>query len=95
MTELKAYDEALQSGQYQKPGGMLGKYDNVRRFWEDQQLGLYLEPYLEGLVTQKQAGCEKLRILDIGCGSGDGFDFVTHIDASGVKLSSEIGRAHV
>jgi hypothetical protein len=49
--EIDAYNEALSSGQYQKPGGLIGKYDNVRRFWEDEQLGLYLRPYLEQLVA--------------------------------------------
>ena len=88
MTELKAYDEALQSGQYQKPGGLLGKYDNVRRFWEDQQLGLYLRPCLEQLVADKRHRRQKLRIIDIGCGNGDGFDFITHIYHSARSLSA-------
>ena len=35
MAEVDAYNEASQSGLYQKPTGLLGKYDNVRRFWED------------------------------------------------------------
>ena len=79
MTELDAYNEALQSGQYEKPSGLLGKYDNVRRFWEDEELGLYLRPYLERLVARKKERGERLRLLDLGCGSGDGFEFVTNI----------------
>ena len=87
MVEIDAYDEALQSGQYQKPGGLLGKYDNVRRFWEDEQLGLYLRPYLEQLVARKKACGERLRILDLGCGSGDGFEFITGITHSKSLIS--------
>jgi len=87
MVEIDAYDEALQSGQYQKPGGLLGKYDNVRRFWEDEQLGLYLRPYLEQLVARKKACGERLRILDLGCGSGDGFEFITGITYSKSLIS--------
>ena len=87
MTEVDAYNEALKSGQYQKPGGLLGKYDNVRRFWEDEQLGLYLRPYLEKLVDQKKGRGEGLRVLDLGCGSGDGFEFLTSIHKSGAAVS--------
>ncbi len=65
MAEIDAYDEALKTGQYQKPGGLLGKYDNVRRFWEDEQLGLYLRPYLERLAARKKERGEGLRLLDL------------------------------
>jgi SAM-dependent methyltransferase len=87
MAEIEAYNEALKSGQYQKPGGLQGKYDNVRRFWEDEQLGLYLSPYLERLVSQKKERAERLRVLDLGCGSGDGFEFITSINNSGSSIS--------
>ena len=80
MAEIDAYNEALNSGQYQKPSGLLGKYDNVRRFWEDEELGLYLRPYLEPLVARKKERGERLRILDLGCGSGDGFELITSIN---------------
>lgn len=90
MAEIDAYNEALESGQYQKPSGLLGKYDNVRRFWEDEQLGLYLRPYLEQLVTRKKEHSQKLRILDLGCGSGDGFEMLASINDS-KSLISEHG----
>ncbi len=79
MTEVDAYNEAFQSGLYQKPSGLLGKYDNVRRFWEDEELGLYLSPYLKRLVARKKERDERLRLLDLGCGSGDGLELVTNI----------------
>jgi len=87
MAEIAAYNEAISSGQYQKPGGLLGKYDNVRRFWEDEQLGLYLRPYLERLIARKKERGERLRVLDLGCGSGDGFEFLTSINASQSLIS--------
>jgi len=92
MAEIDAYNEALKSGQYQKPGGLLGKYDNVRRFWEDEQLGLYLRPYLEQLVARKKQRGEKLRVMDIGCGSGDGFEFLTSISDSKSLISEHNTR---
>ncbi|MFC1976794.1 class I SAM-dependent methyltransferase [Chloroflexota bacterium] len=87
MAEIDAYDEALKSGQYQKPGGLLGKYDNVRRFWEDEQLGLYLRPYLERLTARRKERGEGLRVFDLGCGSGDGFEFITSINRSHSLIS--------
>ena len=82
MAEVNAYNEAAKSGRYEKPAGLLGKYDNVRRFWEDAQMGLYLRPYLEQLVSQRKQQGEKLRVMDIGCGSGDGFELLMAIDRS-------------
>jgi len=82
MTKVDAYNEALKSGHYQKLTGLLGKYDNVRRFWEDEELGLYLRPYLERLVAQKTERSQKLRLLDLGCGSGDGLGIVTNITSN-------------
>jgi SAM-dependent methyltransferase len=82
MTEIDAYDEALKSGYYQKLTGLVGKYDNVRRFWEDGELGLYLRPYLERLIAQKMECSQKLRLMDLGCGSGDGLEIVTSITSN-------------
>ncbi len=80
MAEKDAYNEALRSGQYQKPSGLLGKYDNVRRFWEDEQLGLYLRPYLEELVASRREQGVGLRVLDLGCGGGDGIEMLASIN---------------
>jgi SAM-dependent methyltransferase len=87
MTKLDAYNEALQSGLYQKRSGLLGKYDNVRCFWEDEELGLYLRPYLKRLVARRKERSEGLRLLDLGCGSGDGFEFITSINDSKSLIS--------
>ena len=92
MAEIDAYNEALSSGQYQKPGGLLGKYDNVRRFWEDEELGIYLRPYLQRLVARKEEYNERLRILDIGCGSGDGFELITSIHDNKSLISEHNAR---
>jgi len=87
MAEINAYNEAIKSGLYQKPTGLLGKYDNVRRFWEDEELGLYLRPYLEQMVARKRERGQRLRILDLGCGSGDGLEFITNIISSKSSIS--------
>lgn len=79
MAEEKAYTQAATTGKYDRSSGLLGKYDNVRRFWEDQLTGLFLRSPLNDLVQRKTERMERLRILDIGCGSGDGFDLIMNV----------------
>ena len=76
MSEKKAYTQAFQTGKYDKSTGLLGKYDNVRRFWEDQVTAIFLRPFLNDMVERKKKRLERIRILDIGCGSGDGYDLI-------------------
>ncbi len=79
MTEKKAYSQAASTGKYDKSSGLLGKYDNVRRLWEDQVTGIFLRPGLNELVERKRRHLERIRILDLGCGSGDGYDLLTNV----------------
>ncbi|MCD4755135.1 MAG: class I SAM-dependent methyltransferase [Deltaproteobacteria bacterium] len=81
MSEKEAYSQAAGTGKYDKASGLLGKYDNVRRFWEDQVTGIFLRPALNEMVEQKKAHLERLRILDLGCGSGDGYDLIMGVTA--------------
>ncbi len=81
--EKNAYDEAIGSGRYEPPSGLIGKYDNVRRLWEDEVIGIFLSPYLEQLVVEGN----KLRILDLGCGSGDGYDLLMGVKRQNVTTS--------
>jgi SAM-dependent methyltransferase len=79
MAEKTAYTQAATSGKYDKASGLLGKYDNVRRFWEDQLTDIFLRPALNDLVQRKTDQMERLRILDIGCGNGDGYDLLMNV----------------
>ncbi len=79
MAETEAYRQAAGTGKYDKPSGLLGKYDNVRRFWEDQLTALYLAPSLSDLVDSAAERGRGLRILDLGCGSGDGFELFRYV----------------
>jgi len=74
MTEKTAYTQAFQTGKYEKASGLLGKYDNVRRFWEDQVTGYSVRPALNNLVERKRHHLERIRVIDLGCGGGDGYD---------------------
>ena len=79
MSEKKAYSQAVTTGKYDKATGLLGKYDNVRRFWEDQMTATFLRKSLNELVDRKKKRIERVRILDIGCGSGDAYDLIMGI----------------
>jgi SAM-dependent methyltransferase len=76
MPERKAYSQAANTGQYDKSSGLMGKYDNVRRFWEDQVTGIFLRPSLNKLIEYKRQHMDRINILDLGCGSGDGYDLL-------------------
>ena len=94
MTHQKAaYDEVLKTGRYEKVTGLTGKYDNVRRLWEDEVIRLFLQPYLQRLVDRKKQRGEGLRILDLGCGSGDGYELLAGVKRGDMGLSSHANVA--
>ncbi len=82
----KPYSAAVNSGQYIKKTGLNGKYDNVRRFWEDEVTRLFIRPYLKEAMDRKTERLERLRILDVGCGGGDGYDLLMGITAKDVGI---------
>jgi SAM-dependent methyltransferase len=81
MAEKVAYSQAVNTGKYERPNGLWGKYDNVRRFWENQVTGMLLRPALNELVKGKRRRLERLRVADLGCGSGDGYDLLMCINS--------------
>ncbi len=91
--ELQTYQQAVHEGHYRKDtGGLLGKYDNVRRYWEDELTGLVIRDPLERLLLEKKRALERLRILDLGCGSGEGYELLTNIRrrTSGVETANSL-----
>ncbi|MBS3820438.1 MAG: methyltransferase domain-containing protein [Planctomycetes bacterium] len=77
--QMGAYTEAVQSGLYNKKTGLTGKYDNVRRYWEDEITGMMLRDPLEKLVQRNRERMLRLRVLDLGCGSADGYELLTGV----------------
>ncbi len=74
--QMGAYTEAVKSGLYAKQSGLTGKYDNVRRYWEDETTRANLRPYLHNLIKHQRYRMERLHILDLGCGSADGYELL-------------------
>jgi SAM-dependent methyltransferase len=93
MAEEKAYTQAATTGKYDKASGLLGKYDNVRRFWEDQLTGLFLRPALNDLINRRVDALQRIRILDLGCGNGDGYDLIMDVNTKDPGLYEYITAA--
>ena len=85
--EKAAYCQAASTGKYEKPSGLLGKYDNVRRFWEDRVTARFLVQALNNLAKSQTQSGKRLSILDLGCGSGDGIELLTGVDCDQFGLS--------
>jgi SAM-dependent methyltransferase len=77
--QMPAYSEAVKSGLYAKRTGLAGKYDNVRRYWEDELTRQFLRPHLMRLIRFCRAETRRMRILDLGCGSADGYELLAGI----------------
>jgi len=93
MSVNDAYNQMATSGLYGKPPGLKGKYDNVRRFWEDKVTAYFLRPFLEEVKKNCLESGRKVRILDLGCGSGDGYELLTEVvnhDASPGKVKVNV-----
>lgn len=91
--ELQTYEQAVHNGHYAKDtGGLVGKHDNVRRYWEDELTGLVVRDALERLLLEKKRALERLHILDLGCGSGEGYELLTNIRrrTSGVETANSL-----
>ena len=77
--QMTAYSEAANSGLYAKQSGLVGKYDNVRRLWEDEITRFFLQPHLKRLIEHCQSQMRRVRIMDLGCGSADGYELLTGV----------------
>jgi len=77
--QMEAYSEAIKSGLYAKKSGLVGKYDNVRRYWEDEITRHFLYPHLRRMIERSQSLMRRIRIMDLGCGGADGYELLTGI----------------
>ncbi len=87
---LRNYQKAVLAGAYDRPPhGLSGKFDNVRRFWEDAILRAHLKEFLGPFLRYKRTNLSRLRIIDLGCGPGAGYDLLTSPTRSGPAVFDE------
>ncbi len=79
LEQMPAYSEAVKSGLYAKRSGLVGKYDNVRRYWEDETTRIFLRPHLQKLLERSRGLMRRLRVMDLGCGSADGYELLAGV----------------
>ena len=79
MQRTEFYESAVKYGFYGvDKSGLFGKKDNVRKYWEDVSIKMSIRPAIERILEHKN----KVRIVDLGCGSGEGVELLTHIPPS-------------
>ncbi len=72
------YRQAVAAGGYNmNEGNITGKNDNVRVFWEDQIRRLFIRPHLMKRCEQRS---RPVRVIDLGCGAGQGVPLLTQIE---------------
>jgi SAM-dependent methyltransferase len=73
------FEAAVRAGFYGiDRGGLFGRKDNVRKYWEDVFTKVAVRPSIENLLATNG----RLRIVDLGAGSGEGLELLTHIPPS-------------
>ena len=89
----QTYTQAVREGQYDLyVGNLFGKYDNVRTYWEDQLTRIALRPFLRELVEHRCQNERGVRIVDLGCGAGQGYEILTKIDRRDLDLGLQHQR---
>ena len=77
--QTDSYQTLVENGFYSvEKTELRGKKDHVRKYWEDIATKMFIRPLLERLLQQKNV----VRIVDLGAGSGEGFELLTHIPPS-------------
>lgn len=86
------YETAVSEGFYKRDAsGLQGKYDNVRRYWEDQITRYALQEFVTPLVEEKRRELSRIRVLDLGAGAGEGYRILTTLK----RRAPDLGASEV
>lgn len=87
---LNNYAKAVAVGAYDsKLGGRGTKCDNVRQYWEDRYTRYVLSPPIRRLLERKRADDSGIRVIDLGCGAGEGWNILTTLPHTSPTLDSQ------
>ena len=86
-TGMRTYSDTVARGLYDRSiGGLRGKHDNVRIHWEDRITRLTVGPFASEADRIARSQGRKVRVLDLGCGAGQGYELLTRIDEQGLNV---------
>lgn len=75
------YGQLVRAGHYTPRDDLsTGRLDHVRRVWENQLTRFSIRPALVRLLERR--GPHGLRVLDLGCGNGEGWQLLTRISSA-------------
>ncbi len=78
--DATGYARLVGDGHYaDAPSGLWGKFDNVRCNWENQVSRFAIRPALKGLLQRPEIAKRGLRVADLGCGAGEGWELLTKV----------------
>ena len=87
---LNNYAKAVEVGAYDsKLAGLGSKCDSVRQYWEDRYTRYVLSPPMRRLLERKRAEDHGLRIMDLGCGAGEGWNILTTLPRTSPTLDAQ------
>lgn len=88
---LNNYAKAVELGAYDNhTPGLFGKHDNVRRFWEDLLNRRAVSQFMAADILTKKAAKTGFRVMDLGCGAGEGFNILTTLPVEHPPLAGMV-----
>lgn len=90
---LKNYAKAVAIGAYDNHApGLFGKHDNVRRYWEDRYTRTAIGQFLDLLVARQRKSGSGIRVIDLGCGTGEGLGILTSLHQTPLTLDANLEK---